>query len=422
MKKFFAKTPAFLFVMLFSVLAAYQGHQASLRLAHLTHIYRGALLSAMQQMESMQILMQKALVSAADEEKNYLHQIAEEAGQVQRSLALLPLSHPDTMRAMKLTNQLEDYSTQLMEKEGLSESDAGQLAALTETCKSYAQLLYDRQDALLSAMPETVFYPAEAAGTVDGDIHYPTLIYDGPFSDARRQKPIPFAGEKEITWEEAARIARQFLGAADGDVRPGADILGPVPCHGVTLIRPGITLDAAVSKAGGKVMWISCSRGDFASLLSPETCEENARRFLQAQGFENMEVTAFQVYQGVIVFSFAPRQGQVLLYPDLVKIQLRMDTGEVIGLEATAYWQNHSPRGLMQPALSAQEAAAHINSRLERQAHQLCLIPLDDQEILCWEFDCAYQDMEFLVYINAQNGRQEELLQKVETNIGPETV
>ena len=43
---------------------------------------------------------------------------------------------------------------------------------------------------------------------------------------------------------------------------------------------------------------------------------------------------------------------------------------------------------------------------------RLCLFPEADREILCWEFAVRYQDEPFLIFIDAQNGR-EVALQKL---------
>ena len=40
-----------------------------------------------------------------------------------------------------------------------------------------------------------------------------------------------------------------------------------------------------------------------------------------------MEANHYQVYDGLAVINFVAVQDGVLLYPDLVKVQVRMDTG-----------------------------------------------------------------------------------------------
>ena len=197
---------------------------------------------------------------------------------------------------------------------------------------------------------------------------------------------------------------------------------GAIPCWGVTLRCGDVILQAAVTRQGGKVLWMAPDTADFSAQKSVEECRENARQFLSSRGLDHMEPTYFQVYEGVAVISFAATQGDTLLYPDLIKVQLRMDTAQVVGVEARNYLQNHAARGLLSPTLSPQQAQAQVGGRLKVASSRLCLIPTDAGEKLCYEFKGEYQGHTYLSYINALNGRQEELLQVVEGETGLEAV
>ena len=99
-------------------------------------------------------------------------------------------------------------------------------------------------------------------------------------------------------------------------------------------------------------------------------------------------------------------QQGVLLYPDLLTVQVRMDTLEVVGLEARAYWTNHVQRSLPEPALADVEAAALLSDQAEAQEHRLCLIPEGEGETLCWQFTVTRSGETYLVYLDAQDGRE----------------
>ena len=111
-----------------------------------------------------------------------------------------------------------------------------------------------------------------------------------------------------------------------------------------------------------------------------------------------------------------------MLYPDLVKVQVRMDTGAVVGLEANSYWMNHVTRERLHPVLEEAEARALVSDRLDISASRLCVIPVDDglgagrTELLCWEFDGVWNDNRYLVYIDAETGEEAEVLKVVEGN------
>ena len=396
--------------------------------SRLREVYDGAVLSALRQMEDVQLSLSKALLTEEPgAAAQYLSQVSAGAAQVQRSLSLLPLSHAATQSAVKFANQAADYSGVLLKAGALSDDDAARLNAMIAACQESAWALAQGREALAAqaAAGEASFYPSPdgEAERFDSAVSYPTLIYDGPFSDARQQGEPLALGSKAVTQEEALSIARDFVGDERvQSVAPGAAMGGAIPCWGVTLRCGDVTLQAAVTRQGGKVLWMAPDTADFSAQKSVEECRENARQFLSSRGLDHMEPTYFQVYEGVAVISFAATQGETLLYPDLIKVQLRMDTAQVVGVEARNYLQNHAARGLLSPTLSPQQAQAQVGGRLKVASSRLCLIPTDAGEKLCYEFKGEYQGHTYLSYINALNGRQEELLQVVEGETGLEAV
>lgn len=395
--------------------------------ARLREIYEGAVLSAQRQMEDMQLSLMKAMLSADPSAVHqYLNLAGGGAAQVQRSLSLLPLSHGATMNAVKFANQLSDYTAVLIAETEISPRDMEQLQLLIAACQQSTQALQQAGPALAleSARQSQPFYPADGETAVyDSAVSYPTLIYDGPFSDALQGEKAKGLPDVAITREQAHQIARDFVGADRViALKDGADMGGDIPCYGVTLQLGDVTVEAAVTKQGGKVLFLTPDTADFAPEKTLEDCRVAALSFLESRGFPPMESTYFQSYQGVMVISFAPLQGETILYPDLVKVQLRMDTAQVVGLEARNYYLNHHPRGALSPALTLEEAQGMVSDQLRLEQTRLCLIPKQQREILCYEFQGDFQGNTYLVYINAETGRQEELLQVVEGSAGLETM
>jgi len=275
-----------------------------------------------------------------------------------------------------------------------------------------------------SARGQDGFYQEnEQEKTYDSAVSYPTLIYDGPFSDAPSAASFQALGQTEITREQAHQIAMEFIGADRvSAVSQGADMGGDIPCYGVTLhLTDHITLEAAVTQKGGKILWMAPDTADFLQDKSLEECRLSALSFLESRGFPPMEPVSFQAYQGVMVIAFAPLQGETVLYPDLIKVQLRMDNAQVVGIEERHYLTNHHPRGPLSPLLSQEEAQGMVSDRLHITAARLCLIPKNNREILCYEFQGDFQGQSYLVYINADTGEQENMLKIIENGAGIET-
>ena len=147
--------------------------------------------------------------------------------------------------------------------------------------------------------------------------------------------------------------------------------------------------------------------------LSIDQALERAQRFLEEKGFDNMEVNYHQKYNGGVLFNFALTEEDVTIYPDLVKVKVALDNGEIIGFDATAYYTSHQERDIPEPTLSLEEARAKLRDGFEVNSERLAIIPKGKKEILCYEFKGTYMGDEFIIYVNADNGREEDILQLV---------
>ena len=99
------------------------------------------------------------------------------------------------------------------------------------------------------------------------------------------------------------------------------------------------------------------------------------------------------------------------MYPDLIKVKVALDNGEILGFESTGYLNNHTERKISKNIISKDEAKKTLNKNLNIKSEQLAIIPTEYKtEILCYEFKGTVEDREFLVYINAETGVEEDIL------------
>lgn len=383
-------------------------------------MYESAVMGSLKHLEELQWHIDKAMLSQhAGASAQLLSAVSSGAAGVRESLSLLPTSQESVLGALKFANQLQDYADMLtgQVENGVTESQMQTLEQLSTACENMKSAL---ENARAAWEKQDVGVGERTLG--DEQVQYPTLIYDGPFSDVAEDGKNQLANLPEITQAQSLEIARIFLGE-DSQVQPGTDIFGPIPCYGVTAEQGGVTLQLAVTKQGGKVLWMFPEHGNFESLLTLEQCRENALQFLSQHGYTDMEPLHFQVYEGVAVLNFAAIQDGVILYPDQVKVQLRMDTGKVVGVECRNYLTHHTVRSGLTPSITPEEAMGMLSGKLALSRDpRLTLIPQNQQETLCYEFAGHYKGEEYLVYINAHHGEQEEILKVVETTSGLEAV
>ena len=396
----------------------------------LTSVYDSSLMSAMDALKDAQYKLEKSLISEAGQpQARLLAAVSADAQTVSANLSTLPLSHSAIRDTIKFSNQLWDFSASLIRPVDtpLSAEELKTIETMAETCSAlYASLYVAQQTGAHQADAKSVYYAETDAKTrpiekVSGEsgIDYPSLIYDGPFSDARDTGTPKALSSRVISFEEAENIAREFVGAERvTGVSAGTDARGVIPAFGVTVRAGDVTLEVAVTKTGGQVLWMSPDSANFGTDKSIEECREAALAFLSSRNYPNMKPTYFQIYDGLAVVNFAATQGSCILYPDLIKVQVRMDTAQVVGFESSHYLMNHTTRFGLTPALNAEEAAGAVSSLLTLDTTQLCIIPSDAGETLCWEFKGTYLEHTYLVYIDAKTGEQADILKLVEDATG----
>lgn len=391
-----------------------------------------ALLEAVDALQDVEVRLSKLLVSTGTAQSvALLTDTARQAGEAQQNLSQLPLRHAAVSETMTFVNQLGDYAQVLSEKmldgAALSTQDTEQIAALLESCAQLNMQLSALSGQIMdgTAIADTQMWadaeeapsPLEQAAGSHNGIDYPALIYDGPFSDGRHDAtPRGLFGD-EVSREEAREVVRRFVGTQRvTEILDTADSGGTIPAYGFQVTADDAVLDVYVTRRGAQVLFMMPENAAYAAQKSMEECIVAAYEFLTLREYGHMEPSFYQSYNGMAVINFAAVQDDVLLYPDLVKVQVRMDTGEVVGIEANNYLMNHVQRTSLAPALTEEEASAWVSEMLEIERIRLCLIPQESSERLCYEFSGTYAGLYYLVYIDASSGEQAEVLRIVDVD------
>ena len=276
----------------------------------------------------------------------------------------------------------------------------GQLSDLAEGLHSGAQVLSTRVDVV--SLNDT--QPAESL------VSFPTLLYDGPFSDGREDGTLIALGTQPCDSAAALEKARSFIGE---DRVSRAFITGegetPVPVWEITCFTGDGILTLAVTKQGGDVVYMLCESEVERAQYTAANAIDLAQIFLRQQGYGTMEVSYWVADGNRVIVNFAARQDGVILYPDLIKVQMSLGTGRVIGFEALNYLSSHRERAGLSPELTAEQARSRLNARLRCEEVRLCVIPLEAGEALCYECHTYLGQAEFLIYIDARTGEERQI-------------
>ena len=310
----------------------------------------------------------------------------------------------------------------------LSEA-AGELSLTLETLQAQLssgaiqpEALSQAQDRLAADDGNGQVNGGSAFQSVEADFpEVPTLIYDGPFSEhLDGRTPRMLEGLPQVTEEEAREAAAAFLGLRPQVFTLTARSEGNLPSYGFTALVDGGELYIQVTCQGGQILELFTSRTAGEAVLSRAEGRDKAAAFLAEKGYANMAPSYFMEQDGVLSVNFAPVEDGVYCYPDLVKVSVALDTGDVVGFEAAGYLTHHGSRDLPSPAVDAGDAQALVDGSLTVLSHQLALIPTGGEyEVLCHEFKCQAGDgSHVIIYVNAQTGKQQHILLLLEDESG----
>jgi spore germination protein len=398
--------------------------------------------------ENVQVNLSKAILSESrDQNILLLSQIMNEAYFAQDKLAQMPITHAETAKTEKFLNQVADYSYNLIQthlkgetlnnkqREALANLQSGSATFNNELAKLQSQLadktflmgsLNRRQNKKIQQGNEKILQAS--IGNIEKNMaKTPELIYDGPFSDQMiNRKPLGLKG-KEVSKKEAEKIAKDFFGAnkvreitSFEEGKNSSEVR--IPSYTFNLYPTNTSKELAVymgvARKGGKVLWMANPRPVAKGKLSIEEAEEKALKYLQTKGFQSMEPNYYLKYDGTVLFNFVYKEKDTTIYPDLIKVKVALDNGEIVGFDASAYYLNHHTRRIEEPNFTLEEAREKVKIEFDIDSIRLALIPKGKEEVLCYEFKGKYRDADYIVYINALDGKEEQILQIIKNENG----
>ena len=397
--------------------------------------YNQAFFEVVDYVQNVEVYLAKALISKSPEHgAETLTNVWREANLAQSYLSMLPIESRELENTEKFLNQVSDYSYSLSRKniynEGLSEEDFNNLKELhgysVELENTLNQLSADLNEGRFSwgelTKKGTVAFAKqvdniskESFSNLEENFHeYSGLIYDGAYSEHLTGIEKKGLTGEDIEEEKAREKVEEFIGKDNIQEIEGLGYIenATIPSYDFLVKNnDSETINISISKKGGHIISMNSNRDVTVEAISQEEANEKGKQFLEEKGFTNMKETYFLKQEGIVTINYAYVQDDVVMYADLIKVKVALDNGEVLGIETTGYLNNHTTRDLTNIKITKDEAREKINKNLEIQSEGMAMIPTEWQtEILCYEFKGKVENREFLVYINAENGREEDIL------------
>ena len=352
--------------------------------------YNMAFYELVDYVQNVETYLAKSLISSTPQHgAETLTNVWREANLAQVYLSRLPIESVELENTSKFLNQVSDYSYSLSRKniynEKLTQEDLDNLKQLHDYSvqleNTLNQLSNDLNGGRISwgelTKKGTVAFAQQVSNiskdsfsNLEENFHeYSGLIYDGAFSEHMTSQNKKGLTGENIDEETAKNKAKQFI---------GEDKIKEITSNGKSENTDIIAYDftvklkndkenkayISISEKGGHVVFMNYNREVKAETISQEKADEFGKKFLEEKGFKNMVETYYLKESGIVTINYAYEQDKVTIYPDLVKLKVALDNGEILGIETKGYLNSHEQRTIGEIKISKEKAKENLNAVL----------------------------------------------------------
>lgn len=402
----------------------------------LESVYSSSYYSMVDSVNNLQVNADKfETITTSSAQRDLLRDMEQDCAYVVAGLSVLPIDAENSNSAIKFFNQIagmcEAYITKIDKGESLSSEqlllvDKAEyaLSIIKSKLNTHNDMVRKGDYEFISVSvfdDEGVTQFSNSIGDLTAnEVDYPTMIFDGPFSESLKNKQIKGLSNEEVTMEEAQSylsdrvykdqtVEISYINETDGDF----------VTYDFKVVKDGVEYVAQVAKRQGLLIGLMGQAVTNEPNISSEKAQEMAQSFAKRVGFGDMVTTWLEVKDNIAYINLAPTQDGVVLYPDLVKVKVDMYAQNVIGFEAKNYAFNHTERKF-ETSITLAEAEKQLGFDYIVLNTRKAIIALEnDIEVAVYEFACDRIGGLYYYYVDANTGELVQILKVVDSNGTP---
>lgn len=377
-----------------------------------------------------------------------LSKILSEANRAKNNLSTLPINQNSMQPVSKFLSQVIGYSQTLISKlskeETLNAKEYENIEKINDVSDKLNNILskiynklndgtlrWDEVEKVATKELDENEIKLDSISSVKKAMEtYEGLIYDGAFSNHLESvKPKNLTGD-DVSVKEATKKAYDIVVNTSNkcqidSIIYNGEIDGKIKVYSftVTLKEKDYSYDLQITKKDGKLLLLMSDRKVQKDSIKIKDTKEIGDNYLKKLGLSEFKPTYYMIENNMATINYAAVQNKVVLYPDLIKVKIAMDTGEILSVECTGYIYNHTERENVTASITKEEAIKNISKGVEAKYSTLCIIPKESgKEVLTYEFRGKANGKDFLIYINASDGKEENVLLVIDNKNGTFTI
>lgn len=444
--------------------------------ASLENLYQRSFYDLVDNVNNIEADVSKLMVSNdSTSQQKLLSTIKQRSSDAEVDLSLLPINNNLLENTSKFMNQLNGYCTSLISfREGsLEKNDYDSFNKVYNAISTIKKELNSVMEKIMHGykISENVAggeeldnFSSSLSKLSNETVEYPSLIYDGPFSESSSSKNIKGLKNNIITENDAENIITKlfenkitnlsYLGETKGkfetfdfgvNTDDGKNYFIQITKQGGFLLTMSSNVlnteepneEESLSQTSNlnneekdnktdKEISDKKSDEDGVKLDQPDSQSEKSKNaqsvaeiFAKKLGLENMKCVWSVSSQDICYVNLAPVIDDIIMYPDLIKVKIDLNADSIMGWEASSYAYNHTEREDLIATLTEEEAKKLVSPNLKIDDIKLCVIPLDYVgETLAYEFSGTHNNFNYYLYIDAYTGGQVRVLRVIQTDQG----
>lgn len=244
---------------------------------------------------------------------------------------------------------------------------------------------------------------------------FPTLIYDGPFSDhINRLKPRFLENKGSITEAQAKKIASGIFNQSY--ISFTGEENSQISCY----IYENDLSVCAITKKGGIPLYYYNYSNAGKQKISVEKAVNKAKRFAKKVFKKDFKESYYDISDNILTVNLAVENNNTVYYSDLVKIGIYLKNGNIRSVEARGFIMNNHERDNTDFNADEKKIKSVVNKSLKIESISKAVI-LDNalKEKYCFEIKCKTDEKnDIIIYLNKDTLKEENILFLIHSDNG----
>ncbi|MCM3784037.1 germination protein YpeB [Neobacillus mesonae] len=351
------------------------------------------------------------------------------SSQAQNEIAQLPLSMLPFNKTEELLSRISKFSYQAslrdLTKNPLTDQEKKNLQTLY---KNTEEINKDLDNVQMSVLSDNLKWSdAEAAmtsekqmknGIVDGFRAvdkkvggYPPMEWGPSVSSLYEQRKIRKLNGVPVTVADVKRKAQKFADINQADIQVTENGKGTdYRSYTASVVHPnGNKVSMDFTADGGLLISYVDEREVGPKQVDRDTAMAKADQFLENKGYREMQAVAYNEYDNLGNFTYVREHEDVLVYPEKITVRVALDNGEVVGIQASEFLNEHQEdREFPVPKMKMKDAKVKLNPDFKVSTVRKALIKNEyGDEVLCYQFIGKINGALYRIYLNSDTGLEE---------------